>query len=301
MIFNRGSTLEISAVDTRLEPWEVKATLVPAKAVTPIEDIVPHKGAAAGVIDELSATEHVKTSTDALKKVGFQIGKVKDMPKDAIEALKAEEPVVTQLHAALGESFAGALDETGGTVLEGVRKNASKIKVVYAGYEPAGAEMSTVTGNGKAFFMINTKYDPAKLYNKYEKATLPLAPKITKGLSYGARKGLEAYIGGDELEQSVRLEGKLSAFHELAHMIDNATNHALSESLMDTLITSGVAKDQKSLVKWLQENISGYATASPRDAMAESVAKYLYEGSLPGPLEDWAQTMLLAPKAWANG
>jgi hypothetical protein len=82
---------------------------------------------------------------------------------------------------------------------------------------------------------------------------------------------------GKSFPDALRTMGKMMLYHELGHLVDRATNDALTENLVFGVVTSLPSRASTStLAKWVDKNISGYAAAAgPREAAAEAFSLVL--------------------------
>jgi hypothetical protein len=197
---------------------------------------------------------------------------------------------VDEAHAIAGEAFAKALDEVDGTVLENVRGQASNISVVYASYSPTDATMSTAMGKSFHGFLINTAADQVRF----------LRASNSDKLSYSGRTAWDKYQEDGDERAAIATSNRLGALHEFAHLADVASDSALSKSFLAVIqkmfdLRQHSENGDKAM-KFVNDEISHYATTSIREAMAEATAKYVNEGKLPGELQTWAETMIGKPK-----
>ena len=233
-----------------------------------------------------------------LGKVGYQIGKVSDIPASASAFGPFKAPAGPLPRDALmaGTALASVTDSLKGTALEVVHQRASTIKVVFAEADPK-IMMVTAIGGGKATFVINTAAD-------WEAdATQSIDPKVSVAPGTIAEQWANTeYNASGDVDRAVMILARGCAIHEIAHMADAASGGALSDSMAMVLyqaakntVGDDTNKQAEVIGQWLQQNISGYAASggSIRDAMAEVVTMYMLDpGTVPEPLDKWAETMV---------
>ena len=228
-------------------------------------------------------------------KGGFKVVKGLDKASPAlVHEMKLKEPKkISELHTLQAEAFTSVLSDPRikGTILEQVKKHAKEIEVLYASYEPKGAKLTTAYGDGHAYFLVNTNADPGAIFELNTKAKLA---RKNLALSYSERKGMEGYLEHHDRNRAVSEMCRMTAIHELAHMVDRAHNGTLTDSWLEWLDARKFYT--RELMTYLGKTISGYSRSSPSEAMTETVVKYIVEGEAGDPdLDDWAHTVIGLP------
>jgi hypothetical protein len=216
-----------------------------------------------------------------LKDAGLKVVQYHELPEDLRkEATDLSAPKsIGDYHVVQAQALADAKDYMKGTVLADVL---DKPEVVFLHDKDPHTIMSTITGRGHTFLSINTNYDAEAHYKT--------AKDFIEQLSYGSLEVAEQYAKDGDLAKAFKTTARITAWHEMAHVVDAASNQALTESWLATVL----GRDSISHA-WIRKNISPYATSmDPAEGTAETVSKFFTEGTTGNPaLDQWAKTMLL--------
>lgn len=219
-------------------------------------------GAAAGVgLKTMRAADFPKNLRDG-SEPGFQIfDDVKTIHPDAIagmkaglESLKADNP---KLYRIVHDKF----------------------NLAAVNYEPAGAAMTTITGNGVSTLLVNGRFNAAEI-SKGDDPRWSIVSQVTG-------KGV---VGAGGESSSIKEAYRLSFLHEVGHVADRETNHELTNRVIDTLSEKFNGSGSK-ITGWIRSNLSDYAASSPEETVGEAFSKIYAGQKLPKELsfiEDYA-------------
>lgn len=208
---------------------------------------------------------------DTFKAAGLRAGTVEGLPKGAVEALKfqdaAPSPGLQKALTAVTGAFKD-LEGKPGVVGQLHDLVAKEVQFLVGTYEPNTAAMTSVTGDGKAFILVNAGLNQSEIGTP------------GSGFAYGGIAAAALVAGGASHDDAVALEYKYALYHEMGHMLDKASNQELRANIVDRLIL-GVGGDDKKIRSWISKNISPYAATSPSELAAEVVSIHLGGGRMP--------------------
>lgn len=219
-------------------------------------------GAAAGVgLKTMRASDFPKNLRDG-SEPGFQIfDDVKTIHPDAIAGMKA----------GLEDLRADNLK------LYGIVHD--KFSLAAVNYEPAGAAMTTITGNGVSTLLINGRFNAAEI-SKGDDPRWSIVSQVTG-------KGV---VGAGGESSSIKEAYRLSFLHEVGHVADREAKHELTNRVIDTLSEKFNGSGGK-ITGWIRDNLSVYAASSPEETVGEAFSKIYAGQKLPKELsfiEDYA-------------
>jgi hypothetical protein len=244
------------------------------------QDHAPGGGSGSSRLDEKVAEVNALASSTGLK-----VGRIADLQKNirsyVQEELGLKEPQLKAEHLEAAKGIAQGYTRLINTpgIGDALKEAAANTTVMFGHYEPAGAQMTTVTGSGvDPIILVNTAFDTATLSEgSYTDAESAYA---------GLRSDMELQDTDSE-EAALRMAYDISIAHEFGHVMDAETGGLISMALVDA-VEQHAPSSGEAFADWMIENISGYAVASSREASAEAFSR-LIMNDLPPVLEDWAE------------
>lgn len=219
-------------------------------------------------------TEGLSKLNHILTEGGFKVGSLKDLPPESIDQMDMKPPVVTPNMLAAAEGVSSALqslknskDETIGNLYKFVK---DRVFMVPSDHEPDGAAMTTIGKGPNSWLVLNTKTQPTDM----------LHPTTIGGI-----EGVKKLKAGSSQTEAVSEAYRWGAWHEMGHVLDNASNHRLQTALFDKF-QEMFGDDDRAAIKWLGKNISEYASSSGAEAVAEMTSLVLGGRHLPKELKE---------------
>ena len=218
----------------------------------------------------------ISETTQVLGDVGLKLGSWKDLPQ--VRGRTFNEPrYLDPTDTAMAVGFADALSQLKGTTFGDKPLPGGKLElkvfdeadatVTFVSMPDWPVPYASITQEGKVTFLVNTDYDMAdRLEKSREQNRRKDLEDLRPLMSYAAYKAIEMLRGGKSIDEAVATEAMIMAFHEIALVVDVASGGVLTETWGYTPATHN--KD------WVETRISGYATLSPADAMAETYARW---------------------------
>lgn len=233
-------------------------------------------GTSEGVKKEWDERGRGRKTTSSLARDfgGLKVVDVKDLSADVVDHLKMKPPTITKDYEPMISGIKDAMDSLkGGPLLDKLHQLLqTSVTITPSNYEPKGAALTTVGQGGKSWLMLNT-------------ATVHES-NVSKPQTVGGVEAKKLEDQGISRADAVREAYKWYAFHEFGHVLDNAVGGILEQSMIQTLedLSGG---DMKKAMSYLKKNVSGYATATPGDAVAEVVSMIIGGKEVPKELKSF--------------
>lgn len=232
--------------------------------------------------------QFTKKTQTALEQAGLNVLKVRELPENLRRAVKAMTPLdIEEPPKIAAQALADAYTELSASNTEtGAMLRSATINMAMPSYEPKDANMTTAhdKSTGDIFLLVNA-------------GARPMSSWLEKPYSYAARQASNMYKETRDLEKTYYELSRLSAVHEVGHVLDYLTDKNFTRGFLRALaqelkLSPGQRPDFDEVDRFLTREVSGYSTESMQEASAEAFSKYYNERKLPGKLNDWAQEWL---------